>query len=397
MKAKIFAVLNPNLTLYEFLLNLFIFLFQKDSYKKLFEKECLSQNKEFKYFYAALHARSLIYNFLLFLKKKHPHKNQVILPSYTCKVVVNAVLKAGLEPVFIDSKNQHFLIEPEEIKAVVNKKTLMVFIQHTFGFKQDYDSEFLKKQEIYILEDFAHAYRNFAPDPMADFMLMSFGQNKLFASSYGGVLLSKEKFIFLENLKTLNFLQVLLSHLRSSLIFIVMKTYHLGLGALIAKLLKINSMPLRQVSEFEKKGSLDDITYFDLSNSHSYLDFRAIKLYKLKHFTHRKQLFDVYRLNLPKKIQFEGVSPQGLFFPIKVSDPKALYNFMKSKGVYISLEWSGSNLVPVTNGLDYLKQNQNFKNSYDTSLHIVGLPVNLQTKTKDAFRVSNLIKEFYAR
>lgn len=397
MKAKIFAVLNPNLLIIDFFRNLLIFLFQKESYQLLLKEECLRQNTNFKEVYTAFRARSLIYNLLLSLKKAHPDRNQVVLPSYTCKVVVNSILKAGLDPIFIDSKKNHFLIESSDISSAVNDNTLMVFIQHTFGFQQVYDSKFIKSKGVFILEDFAHAYLNFEEEKHADFKLLSFGQNKLFSSSYGGVLLTKTQFTINENLKTLNFLQTFYSHLRSSLMYVVIKTYHFGIGSILAKFLKLNFLALKQVSEIEKKGHVQNINYYKLPNSHAYLAYKAIKNYQNNHFKYREELFNVYRSNITDDLQYSNISRQGLFFPILTQDAKKLYSFMKSKGIYLNLDWTGSNLVPFTKGFDYLNQNKNFSNSYKTSLHLVGLPVNLQTKVKDALRVSNLINEFYAR
>lgn len=396
MKAKIFAVLNPNLLLIDFFRNLFFFLFQKESYQILLKEECLKQNVNFKEVYTAFHARSLIYNLLLSLNKAHPDKTQVILPSYTCKVVVNSVLKAGLEPIFVDSKKLHFLIDPERISSAVNDKTLMVFIQHTFGFKQIYDSKFIKSKGVLILEDFAHAYLNFDEEKDADFKLLSFGQNKLFSSSYGGALLTKTKYSIDKNLKTLNCLQILYSHLRSSLIYLIIKTYHVGLGSILAKFLKFNFTALKQVSEIEKKGKVKDIKYYSLPNSQAYLIYKALKNYKINHFNHRTKLFEIYKSRINKHFQFDDVGYQGLCFPLRVDDPLKLYNFMKAKGVYINLDWTGSNLVPATKGFDYLNQNKNFTNSFNNSSRLVGLPVNLQTKVEEAIRVSNLINEFYA-
>ncbi len=395
MFRKVFAVLNPNLSLVACLQEIKCLFWNSSQAPEKLKAQLAAYFPKTQQVLLAWHARALIYKLLIKLKREFPKKNQVILPAYTCRVVLNAVHKAGLKAILIDSKPGSLDLDLKQAKAAIKPQTLLFFLQHTFGQHQAIQSLLpsLKQNQVLILEDLAHSFHNPKSGDIGDFVLLSFGANKLFASSYGGALINRTQLKIETDLHELSLWLIKVSHIRSILSYLALKLYALKLGVLIAKLLKFNSPALRQVSSFEKLSQLKQIQYFSLANSQAKICARAFSEFPC-HYQHRKKLFQLYKKHLKKNLKFISEdTPQGLFYPIKTQNPQALYHYLKTQGFYSNLSWTGSNLVPKVSGQTSHKS----LNAYNLSLHILGLPVNLQTQPQDVIRLCHSLNRYYEK
>ena len=59
--------------------------------------------------------------------------DEVIIPAFTCVVVPNAIIYAGLKPVYVDIKSTTFNMDVFLIESVINKRTKVIICQNTFG------------------------------------------------------------------------------------------------------------------------------------------------------------------------------------------------------------------------------------------------------------------------
>jgi dTDP-4-amino-4,6-dideoxygalactose transaminase len=88
-------------------------------------------------------------------------KDEVIIPAYICEVVPNAVIKLGGTPVFVDINENDFHISLSHLESLINEKTRVIIINHTFGVPEKIDEIFdiIKKQpgKIFLIEDAAQA------------------------------------------------------------------------------------------------------------------------------------------------------------------------------------------------------------------------------------------------
>jgi perosamine synthetase len=93
-------------------------------------------------------------------------KKRVVLPSYTCVVVANAVRLAGGEPFFVDSDPNSFLVSQKTLSKAVDDQTCLVIPTHLFGMSVDTDEllqEYsFEKNRTFVLQDCAHSF--FAKD-----------------------------------------------------------------------------------------------------------------------------------------------------------------------------------------------------------------------------------------
>jgi dTDP-4-amino-4,6-dideoxygalactose transaminase len=84
----------------------------------------------------------------------------VIVPSFTCEVVVNAVKYCGAEPVFADVDPHTFNIDPEQIEAKTSRNTQAVIFIHCYGQPADVKEilEVAQKNDLFVIEDAAHSF-----------------------------------------------------------------------------------------------------------------------------------------------------------------------------------------------------------------------------------------------
>ena len=82
-------------------------------------------------------------------------RDEIIIPGYTCVVVPNAIIYAGVKPVYVDINEYDFNINAELIESKITNKTRAIYAQHTFGLMCDIDKilKIADKYQIPVIED----------------------------------------------------------------------------------------------------------------------------------------------------------------------------------------------------------------------------------------------------
>ena len=75
--------------------------------------------------------------------------DEVILPSFTFVATVQAVIETGATPVFCDIHRDNFLVDVEDIKKKITKKTKAIIPVHYSGAVCDMDA-LLEKQAVFL-------------------------------------------------------------------------------------------------------------------------------------------------------------------------------------------------------------------------------------------------------
>ncbi|TDQ00043.1 dTDP-4-amino-4,6-dideoxygalactose transaminase [Halanaerobium saccharolyticum] len=120
--------------------------------------------------------------------------DEVIMPSFTFSSTANAVLKEGARPVFAEIKRNSFNLDPADFESKITSKTKAVIPVHYAGVSCEMDQirEIAAENDIYVIEDAAHAVNSFYKgEPaggMGDFGCYSFHGSKNFVSGEGGAL-----------------------------------------------------------------------------------------------------------------------------------------------------------------------------------------------------------------
>ena len=129
---------------------------------------------------------------------------QVALQPFTCSTVPEAVLAAGLEPLYCDISGDDLSIDtssPGLTNALAESSTRAVILQHTYGiFNQRATDDLADKAHesgVLLMEDCAHrvgrmAFRGDSSEgnirPAADVSVHSFGVEKMINSNFGGAI-----------------------------------------------------------------------------------------------------------------------------------------------------------------------------------------------------------------
>ncbi len=86
--------------------------------------------------------------------------DEIIIPALTFVATGNAVLQAGLTPVFVDVKRDTLNIDPDKIEAAITKRTRAIMPVHLMGKPADMDRimAIAKKHKLHVIEDAAEAH-----------------------------------------------------------------------------------------------------------------------------------------------------------------------------------------------------------------------------------------------
>ncbi len=135
-------------------------------------------------------------------------EDEVIIPSYVCQSLLNAVNYTHTKPVFadIDSdfENKGYNISAQTIKPKITKKTKAIIVPHMFGMPVDIEK--ILKFEIPVIEDCAQAiggeYKGKKLGSIGDIGVFSFYATKVISTGQGGMVITdlKTPLINLENL-----------------------------------------------------------------------------------------------------------------------------------------------------------------------------------------------------
>jgi dTDP-4-amino-4,6-dideoxygalactose transaminase len=123
---------------------------------------------------------------------------KVVLPTITNPAPANAVLYAGLEPVFCDVNLSDFNIDVNSLKKLLEKEQRIkaIIIVHLFGQPADMEGilHLAKSRGLHVIEDVAQAmggkYRGRRVGSFGDASVVSFAHTKIIDVGMGGAALT---------------------------------------------------------------------------------------------------------------------------------------------------------------------------------------------------------------
>lgn len=115
-------------------------------------------------------------------------KKEVLLPSYVCKSVLQAILLNNLVPVFYDH-NSKWKADYESIEEKINKNTLALIVVHTMGIANAELNRFVNR-DFFLIEDCCQSFGLKISDKYAgsfgDMSIFSFNATKCITTGDGG-------------------------------------------------------------------------------------------------------------------------------------------------------------------------------------------------------------------
>lgn len=127
--------------------------------------------------------------------------SEVIMPDFTIISCVQAIVKAGLVPVFVDCNADDWNMDTSQIESLVSEKTKAIMVVHIYGLPVNMETvwKIAKKYNLIVIEDAAEAhgltYKGKQCGGLGDIGCFSFFPNKHITCGEGGmVLTSNEQF-----------------------------------------------------------------------------------------------------------------------------------------------------------------------------------------------------------
>lgn len=125
----------------------------------------------------------------------------VFVQSFTFAATVNPVLYEQATPVFIDSDEKTWNMDPNALEEAFEKypEVKAVMVVHLYGMSADMDRivELCDKHDVILIEDAAESlgtkYKGQASGTHGDYGIYSFNGNKIITTSGGGMLVSNNE------------------------------------------------------------------------------------------------------------------------------------------------------------------------------------------------------------
>lgn len=119
--------------------------------------------------------------------------DEVIVPTLTYVASVNTIVQAGALPVFVDSLESTWQLDPDDVRRKITRKTKAVMAVHLYGLPCQMDklSELCKEYGLYLIEDCAEAFGTMFNGrhvgTFGDIATFSFFGNKTITTGEGGM------------------------------------------------------------------------------------------------------------------------------------------------------------------------------------------------------------------
>ncbi len=130
--------------------------------------------------------------------------DEIIIPSYACRSLLNSVLYSRAKPVLCDVSVEDYNMSSREAEKKITRRTKAIIIPHMYGCPAKIDE--FKELGVYIIEDCAHSigaeYKNRKVGSWGDLSIFSFEGTKYITTGEGGMVLSNSNYL-LNRLKKL--------------------------------------------------------------------------------------------------------------------------------------------------------------------------------------------------
>jgi perosamine synthetase len=139
--------------------------------------------------------------FFALLKALNLSQAEILVPAYTCKIMLDVIVTTGNIPVFVDIDLADYNMDLSALKSAITTKTKAIIATHMFGYPTSIKTirEIANNEQIIIVEDAALTFpgstlgRN---GLQGDVGLFSFGPAKPLFTLRGGVIVTNNSKLY---------------------------------------------------------------------------------------------------------------------------------------------------------------------------------------------------------
>lgn len=120
--------------------------------------------------------------------------DEIIVTAGTCSVMINAIIRTGAKPVFLDIDPLTFGTSISKLSTLISDRTRVIVVQHSFGIPSDIEQilEIARESNIYIVEDCALSLgskvNGYTVGSLGDASIFSFDSTKPIPIFIGGMI-----------------------------------------------------------------------------------------------------------------------------------------------------------------------------------------------------------------
>lgn len=124
--------------------------------------------------------------------------DEVIVPTLTYIASANAVSYCGASPVFVDSEEKTWNIDPEKMEEKITDRTKAIMVVHLYGHPVNMEQvmKLAEKYNLYVIEDAAEAhgaeYKGEKVGAIGHIGCFSFFGNKIITTGEGGMITTND-------------------------------------------------------------------------------------------------------------------------------------------------------------------------------------------------------------
>jgi perosamine synthetase len=128
--------------------------------------------------------------------------DEVIVPTLTYIAPVNAIVYTGAIPVFVDSLESTWQINPEEIERKITPRTKAILPVHLYGHPADMNKicDIANRHKLFVIEDCAEAFGSLYEGKhvgvFGDIATFSFYGNKTITTGEGGMVVTNDETLY---------------------------------------------------------------------------------------------------------------------------------------------------------------------------------------------------------
>lgn len=124
--------------------------------------------------------------------------DEVIVPTFTYIASVSTIVTAGATPVFVDSLEDTWQADPDDIRKKITSRTKAIMAVHIYGHPCDMDEikKITDEYNLFLIEDCAEAlgseYKGKKAGVFGDISTYSFYGNKTLTTGEGGMVITND-------------------------------------------------------------------------------------------------------------------------------------------------------------------------------------------------------------
>ena len=128
--------------------------------------------------------------------------DEVIVPTLTYIASVNAITYTGATPVFVDSLEDTWQMDPNDVRRKITSRTRAIMVVHLYGHPCEMDLllGIARAHELFIVEDCAEAFGSFYKEKhvgsVGDVATFSFFGNKTITTGEGGMVVTNDETLY---------------------------------------------------------------------------------------------------------------------------------------------------------------------------------------------------------